>query len=67
MKPKADDPPHIKRVLDIRTKLIELRAEMDYPRSEALDTASGAMTCVICYLAYHIETLRRWNAEPRQD
>ncbi len=65
MVPKADDPPHIKRVFDIRRKLIEVRAEMDYPRSEALETAAGSLTCTICYLADHIETLRRWHAEQK--
>ncbi len=63
MKAKPEDPPHIKRVFDIRRKLIEVRAEMDYPRSEALETAAGSLTCTICYLADYIEALRRWHGE----
>lgn len=57
------DPPHIVRVFDLRERLIEMRAEMLHPQSEALDTAAGAATCIICYLADHIETLRRWHAD----
>lgn len=57
------DPPHISRVFDLRERLIGLRAEMQHPKSEALETAASAATCIICYLADHIETLRRWHAE----
>ena len=67
MRRKDSDPPHIVRVLDLRERLIEMRAEMMHPKSEALDTAAGAATCIICYLADHIETLRRWHAEQTDD
>lgn len=63
MRRRDSDPPHIVRVLELRERLIELRAEMQQSKSEALDTAAGSATCIICYLADHIETLRRWHAE----
>lgn len=64
MRREDTDTPYIVRVFDLRDRVIEVRTDMMLsPGSEALDTAAGALTCAISFLADHINNQRRWHTE----